>query len=127
MPSEYSRLLRRLYNNRGELSALFEKLDGNSLGQKNPGEANVELNEVVAALFPLLQQEPDEVRLGYRELADKIGSASGGAEGEHEAVASKQVVKKRKQPVSRRKYVMRTDLGYYRCGRRSSPESLSST
>ena len=114
MPSEYSRLLRRLYTNRGELSALFEKLDGNSLGQKNPGEANVELNEVVAALFPLLQQEPEEVRLGYQALADKIRSTSGGAEGEHKAVAEKQTVKKRKQPASRHKYVMRTDLGYYR-------------
>lgn len=108
MPSEYSKLLRRLYNNRGELGALFKKLD-----RKRLGEVNVELNEVVAALFPLLQQEPDEVRLGYQALADKIRSTSGGPEGDHQVVADKQVAKKRKKPASRHKYVMRTDLGYY--------------
>ena len=108
MPSEYSKLLRRLYNNRGELGALFKKLDGKSLG-----EVNIELNEVVAAFFPLLQQEPDEVRLGYLALADKIRSTSGGPEGEHKAVADKPVIKKRKQPASRHKYVMRTELSYY--------------
>jgi len=108
MPSEYSKLLRRLYDNRGELGTLFKKLD-----RKYLGEVNVELNDVVAALFPLLQQEPDEVRQGYQALADKIRSTSGGADGEHQVVADKQVAKKRKKQASRHKYVMRTDLGYY--------------
>jgi hypothetical protein len=114
MPSEYSKLLRRLYNNRADLAALFRKLDGHSPGQNNLGDVNIEWNEVVAALFPLLQQEPDELRLGYQGLADRIRSTSGGAEGEYKAVADQPVAKKRKQPASRHKYVMRTDLGYYR-------------
>ncbi len=38
-----------------------------------------DLNEVVAAFFPLLQEEPDETVLSYREMKDKIRATRGGA------------------------------------------------
>ena len=34
------------------------------------------LNDAVAAFFPLLQHEPDEIRLDYRAMMEKIRAAS---------------------------------------------------
>ncbi|MBX9776791.1 MAG: hypothetical protein K2Y71_20625 [Xanthobacteraceae bacterium] len=68
-PAEYNKLMRRLYNKRQQ----FAKFFGGGLG---------DLNEIVAGFFPLLQEEPDETVLSYREMKEKIlavrGSSSRG-------------------------------------------------
>jgi hypothetical protein len=64
-PSEFSRLIRGLFNKRQQFAKFFHPLS--------------ELNEAVAAFFPLLQHEPDKTTLGYRALMEKIRAASNNA------------------------------------------------
>ena len=61
-PSEFSRVLRGLFNKRQQFAQFFHPLS--------------ELNEAVAAFFPLLQHEPDKTIPGYRALMDRIRAAS---------------------------------------------------
>jgi cobaltochelatase CobT len=55
---EYDKLPRRIFTLRQQFARFF-------------GESG-DLNEVVARLFPLLLQEPDEIVLSYREMNEKI-------------------------------------------------------
>jgi len=66
-PSEFSRIIRGLFNKRQQFAKFFHPLS--------------ELNEAVAAFFPLLQREPDKTILDYRALMERIRAASknGGA------------------------------------------------
>jgi len=75
-PSEFSRVIRGLFNKRQQFAQFFHPL--------------TELNEAVAAFFPLLQHEPDETILDYRALMEKIRAASknAGAGARHEPAAS---------------------------------------
>ena len=57
-PPEYAKLLRRIYDQRQQFAKFFGELS--------------DLNEVVAGFFPLLQEEPDETVLSYREMKEKI-------------------------------------------------------
>ncbi len=63
-PPEYAKLIRRIHNQRQQ----FTKFFGGGLG---------DLNEIVAAFFPLLQEEPDETVLSYREMKEKIRATRG--------------------------------------------------
>jgi hypothetical protein len=62
-PSEYAKLIRRLYNQRQQYAIFF-------------GSVN-DLNDVVAGFFPLLQEEPDETVLSYLEMKEKIRAIRG--------------------------------------------------
>jgi cobaltochelatase CobT len=64
-PPGYAKLIRRIHAKRQQFAKFFGEL-GN-------------LNEVVAAFFPLLHEEPDETLLSYRELKEKIGATRGNA------------------------------------------------
>ncbi len=64
-PPEFAKLVRRVFDKRRQFAKFFGELGG--------------LNEVVAALFPLLQEEPDEIVLSYREMQDKIRATRGGS------------------------------------------------
>jgi cobaltochelatase CobT len=63
-PPEYAKLIRRIHNQKQQ----FTKFFGGGLG---------DLNEIVAAFFPLLQEEPDETVLSYREMKEKIRATRG--------------------------------------------------
>ncbi len=65
-PPEYAKLIRRIHNQRQQ----FAKFFGGGLS---------DLNEVVAAFFPLLQEEPDETVLSYLEMKEKIRATCGGS------------------------------------------------
>jgi len=84
-PSEFSRMLRGLFNKRQQFAKFFHPLS--------------ELNEAVAAFFPLLQHEPDETILGYRALMERIRAASQNAG----AGATKELPASNKQPGSKSK------------------------
>jgi hypothetical protein len=60
--SEFSRILRGLFGKRQQFAKFFRSLS--------------ELNEALAAFFPLLQHEPDQTNLDYRALAERIRAAS---------------------------------------------------
>lgn len=60
--SEFSRIMRGLFGKRQQFAKFFRSLS--------------ELNEAVAAFFPLLQHEPDLTIVGYRALAERIRAAS---------------------------------------------------
>lgn len=62
-PPEYAKLLRRIWHKRQQFAKFFGALS--------------ELNEAVAGFFPLLQEEPDETVLSYRELKEKIRATHG--------------------------------------------------
>ncbi len=64
-PPEYGKLLRRIHHQRQQFAKFFGELS--------------DLNEIVAAFFPLLQEEPDETVLSYREMKEKIRAAHGSA------------------------------------------------
>jgi cobaltochelatase CobT len=91
-PVEFSGIIRRLFEGRQRFAKFFDPLS--------------ELNEAVAAFFPLLQHEPDKTVLGYRALMDKIGAtsknAAAGAVQELPA-SSKQSHSGRKRAASRKK------------------------
>jgi cobaltochelatase CobT len=84
-PSEFSRVIRGLFNKRLQFAKFFHPLS--------------ELNEAVAAFFPLLQHEPDKTILDYRALMEKIRAVSKNAG----AGAIKEPPLSNKQPGSRRK------------------------
>jgi len=91
-PSEFSKIVRGLFNNRHRFAQFFHPLSA--------------LNAAVAAFFPLLQHEPDEIRLDYRAMMEKIRAASknAGAGATKELPASdKQPGKGRKRAASRKK------------------------
>jgi len=83
--SEFSRIIRGLFNKRQQFAKSFHPLS--------------ELNEAVAAFFPLLQHESDKTILGYRALMEKIRAASKNAG----AGAIKEPPASGKQPGSRHK------------------------
>jgi cobaltochelatase CobT len=62
-PPEHAKLVRRVYNKRQQFAKFFGALSG--------------LNEVVAGLFPLLQEEPDETILSYLEMKERVRAARG--------------------------------------------------
>jgi len=62
-PSEYAKLIRRIYEERQQFARFFCRL--------------ADLNEVVAGFFPLLLDEPDETILSYREMKEKIRATRG--------------------------------------------------
>jgi len=107
-PPEYAKLLRRIHSRRQQFARFFGGLD--------------DLNEVVAGLFPLLQEEPDEAILSYREMKEKIRAARGSAlqaqsdaanveKGTETRKASKRIVAHLKPKPGRR---VRPNLSYYR-------------
>jgi hypothetical protein len=95
-PPECARLLRRIDDRRRTFAGFFGGLD--------------ELNEVVAGLFPLLQEEPDETVFSYREMKEKIRAARGSARPAQPAAAPHDSDKARKRHASgrRRKTERRT-------------------
>jgi hypothetical protein len=107
-PPEYAKLLRRLHGQRQQFARFFGELG--------------DLNEVVAAFFPLLHEEPDEIVLCYRELKEKILTTRGNASQAQPDVASKDDARRsrkgRKQPAPglKRKSARRArpSLNYYR-------------
>jgi hypothetical protein len=60
---ERAKLIRRIYNKRSQFAKFFDGLG--------------DLNEIVAGLFPLLQEEPDETVLSYSEMQEKIRATRG--------------------------------------------------
>lgn len=60
--SEFARIIRGLFNKRQQFAQFFHPLS--------------ELNEAVAAFFPLLQHDPDKTILNYRALMERISAAS---------------------------------------------------
>ncbi|HEX3441830.1 MAG TPA: hypothetical protein VHT93_15930 [Pseudolabrys sp.] len=91
-PSEFSGILRSLFNKRQQFAKFFHPLSA--------------LNDAVAAFFPLLQHEPDKTILDYRALMEKIRAASknagAGAIKEH-PVSNKQPGGGRKRSASHKK------------------------
>jgi len=91
-PSEFSRVIRGLFNKRHQFAKFFQPLSA--------------LNEAVANFFPLLQHEPDETVLDYRTLMERIRAVSknGGAGAFKDAAAAKkEQTGKRKRPAARKK------------------------
>jgi cobalamin biosynthesis protein CobT len=64
-PPEHAKLLRRIYSKRQQFAKFFGGLN--------------DLNEIVAGLLPLLQEDPDETVLSYLELKEKIRATHGTA------------------------------------------------
>ena len=90
--SEFSRVIRGLFNKRQQFAKFFHPLS--------------ELNEAVAAFFPLLQHDPDKTVLGYRALMEKIRAASknaGTGSTKGLAAASKQPGSRHKRSAPRKK------------------------
>ena len=107
-PPEYAKLLRRIHNKRQQFAKFFGELS--------------DLNEVVAGFFPLLQEEPDETVLSYREMKEKIRATRGNArqaqpdatnkdEGKESRIDRKQRAPDLKRKTERR---ARPKLNYYR-------------
>ena len=84
-PSDFSRILRGLFGKRGQFAKFFHAL--------------TDLNEALAALFPLLQHEPDDINPDYRALMEKIHAASKNAG----AGAAKELPGSNEQPGTKRK------------------------
>jgi hypothetical protein len=79
------------------------------------------MNEVVAGLCPLLQEEPDEVVLSYREMKEKICASRGGSMQAEPVVSYRddddsRRVSRQRAPRSRRKTERKAPpkLNYYR-------------
>jgi hypothetical protein len=105
---ECAKLIRRVYNNRQQFAKFFGGLS--------------DLNEIVAAFFPLLLEEPDETVLSYLEMKDKIRAARGNPlqaqpdatnkdEDKESRKNPKQHAPRRKRKTERR---ARPTLNYYR-------------
>jgi hypothetical protein len=91
-PSEFSRIIRALFNKRQQFAKLFHPLS--------------ELNEAVAAFFPLLQHEPDQTILDYRTLMERIRAGSKNASAgaiKEQPVSNEQLGSKRKRSALRKK------------------------
>jgi hypothetical protein len=90
-PSEFSGIIRGLFNKRQQFAKFFHPLNA--------------LNEALAAFFPLLQHEPDKTILDYRALMEKIRAVSknAGAGAIKEPVSNKQPGSGRKRAAPRKK------------------------
>ena len=101
---ECAKLIRRIHNRRRQFAESFREL-GN-------------LNEVVAGLFPLLQEEPDETVLSYFEMNEKLRARRGKLLTAQPGATSKDADKNPKQraPNLQRKAERRArpKLNYYR-------------
>ena len=104
-PSEFARIIRRLFNHRQQFAQFFRPLSA--------------LNDAVAAFFPLLQYEPDKTILGYRALMEKIRAASKNASAgaiKDSPASSQQTGRKHKRPAARKRRHAngeRPNLDYY--------------
>lgn len=100
---EGAKYLRRIFNKRQQFTRFLGEL--------------TDLNEAVAGLLPLLQEEPDEIVLSYREIKERIGITHRDT-GRAQAGAGRQEDKTGKQHSSavRRKPERRArpKLNYYR-------------
>lgn len=107
-PSVHAKLIRRIYGQRQQYAKFFGRLS--------------DLNEIVAAFFPLLQEEPDETVLSYLEMKEKIHATRGNLLQAQPDAANKQQEKKPRRnskqsaPHLKRKTKRRTrpTLNYYR-------------
>jgi cobaltochelatase CobT len=107
-PPEYAKLIRRIHSKRQQFTKFLGELH--------------DLNEVVAAFFPLLQEEPDEIVFSYLALKEKIHATRGNAiQAQSDATNKdddKQSRRGRKQPAAhlKRKVERRAPptLNYYR-------------
>lgn len=107
-PSVHAKLVRRIYGQRQQYAKFFGRLS--------------DLNEIVAAFFPLLQEEPDETVLSYLEMKEKIHATRGNLLQAQPDAANKQQEKKPRRnskqsaPHLKRKTKRRTrpTLNYYR-------------
>ncbi len=101
---ESAKLLRRIYDKRRQFAKSFGELG--------------DLNEVVAGLFPLLQEEPDETVFSYREMKEKIRAIRGGPLPEKSDTTNQDQDKapKKRAPGLQRKTKRRArpKLNYYR-------------
>jgi cobaltochelatase CobT len=62
-PPERAKLIRRLYHQRQRFAPFFGRLS--------------DVNEIVAGLFPLLMEEPDETVLSYRAIKEQLRAVRG--------------------------------------------------
>lgn len=107
-PPEYAKLIRRIDTNRKQFAKFFGALS--------------DLNEVVAAFFPLLFEEPDETVLSYLEMKEKILASHGSARQAQPDAANQdedepsRLDRKRRAPDLKRKAERRArpKLNYYR-------------
>ena len=101
---ESAKLLRRIYDKRRQFAKSFGELG--------------DLNEIVAGLFPLLQEEPDETVFSYREMKEKIRAIRGGTLPEKSDTTNQdqdKAPKKRASSLQRKiKHRARPKLNYYR-------------
>lgn len=81
---EYAKLIRRIHNKRQQFTKFFGGLS--------------DLNNVVAAFFPLLFEEPDETASSYLEMKEKIRAARGGQLQAQPAATNKDENKKSRKP-----------------------------
>ncbi len=103
-PPECTKLIRRIYSKRSQFAKFFGGLN--------------DLNEVVARLFPLLQEEPDEAVLSYFEMREKLRATRGNAPQAPPGAKSRDLDKTPKQDVSdfqrKNQRRARPKLNYYR-------------
>jgi cobaltochelatase CobT len=107
-PPEYAKLIRRIDRNSQQFAKFFGGLN--------------DLNEVVAAFFPLLLEEPDETVSSYLEMKEKIRASRGSSLQAQSAATQKDDDKdsgkdrKRHAPHLKRKAERRArpKLNYYR-------------
>jgi hypothetical protein len=105
-PPDHAKLIRRIHSKRQQFAQFFGQLS--------------DLNDVVAAFFPLLLEEPDEIVLSYREMKEKIRATRGNATQAHPDATNKDKKSRRDRkqsaPHLKRKAERRTrpTLNYYR-------------
>src|SRR5262245_11208649 len=107
-PAEYAKLIRRIHNKRQQFAKFFGELG--------------DLNEVVAAFFPLLQEKPDETVFSYLATKEKIRATRGNPLGSQtdtgnkdEPKASRKHAKKHAPDLKRKtERRVRPTLNYYR-------------
>ncbi|HYI28821.1 MAG TPA: hypothetical protein VD863_13340, partial [Bradyrhizobium sp.] len=105
-PPESAKLIRRIHNRSQQFTKFF-------------GGPN-DLNEVVAGLFPLLMEEPDETVFSYLEMKEKIRAAHGNllqaqpdaTNKDHDRTSRRGT--KKHAPHPKRKRRARPKLNYYR-------------
>jgi hypothetical protein len=101
---EQAKLIHRITNKRQQFAKFFAGLD--------------DLNEVVAGVLPLLQEDPDDTVLGYLELKEKIRAMRGSQAQAQAGARNRDQDKDRKQHAAnrQRKIERRTPpkLNYYR-------------
>jgi cobaltochelatase CobT len=113
---ESAKLLRRISDKRRQFAKSFGELG--------------DLNEVVAGLFPLLQEEPDEAVFSYREMKEKIGAIRGGPLPEKSDTTNQdqnKAPKKKRAPSLQRQTKRRAPpkLNYYRAASSSVVDRIT--